>query len=114
MSKINIIYKIKNNDNIKSDKVRAIFLDGIITYNEEGSLVTYNYNNNILHKENNDLILDYDFNEEKANIFIKELNSEINPILQVLTIDRKDNNIKIKYKLEEEIIEYELKELKWI
>ena len=39
MSKINIIYKIKNNDNIKSDKVRAIFLDGIITYNEDGSLV---------------------------------------------------------------------------
>ena len=114
MSKINIIYKIKNNDNIKSDKVRAIFLDGIITYNEEGSLVKYNYNNNILHKENNDLILDYYFNEEKANIFIKELNSEINLILQVLTIDRKDNNIKIKYKLEEEIIEYELKELKWI
>ena len=39
MSKINIIYKIKNNDNIKSDKVRAIFLDGIITYNEENSIV---------------------------------------------------------------------------
>ena len=114
MSKINIIYKIKNNDNIKSDKVRAIFLDGIITYNEDDSLVKYNYNNNILHKENNDLILNYDFNEEKANIFIKELNLEMNPILQVINIDREDNNIKIKYKLEEEIIEYELKEIKWI
>ena len=114
MSKINIIYKIKNNDNIKSDKVRAIFLDGIITYNEDGSLVKYNYNNNILYKENNDLILNYDFNEEKANIFIKELNLEMNPILQVINIDREDNNIKIKYKLEEEIIEYELKEIKWI
>ena len=112
MSKINIIYKIKNNDNIKSDKVRAIFLDGIITYNEDGSLVKYNYNNNILYKENNDLILNYDFNEEKANIFIKELNLEMNPILQVINIDREDNNIKIKYKLEEEIIEYELKEIK--
>ena len=114
MSKINIIYKIKNNDNIKSDKVRAIFLDGIITYNEDDSLVKYNYNNNILYKENNDLILNYDFNEEKANIFIKELNLEMNPILQVINIDREDNNIKIKYKLEEEIIEYELKEIKWI
>jgi hypothetical protein len=112
MSKINIIYKIKNNDNIKSDKVRAIFLDGIITYNEENSIVKYNYNKNILHRETNDLILNYDFNEEKANIFIKELHSEMNPILQVINIDRKDNNIKIKYKLEEEIIEYELKELK--
>lgn len=114
MSKINIIYKIKNNDNIKSDKVRAIFLDGIITYNEENSIVKYNYNKNILHRETKDLILNYDFNEEKANILIKELNKELNPILQVLSIDKNKNDINIKYKLEEEIIEYEIKELKWI
>ncbi len=112
MSKINIIYKIKNNDNIKSDKVRAIFLDGIITYNEDNSIVKYNYNSNILHKENSDLVLDYDFNEEKANIFIKELNSELKPILQVLNINKENNDIKIKFKLEEQIIEYEIKELK--
>lgn len=112
MSKINIIYKITNNDNIKSDKVRAIFLDGIITYNDGDSLVKYNYNNNTLHRENNDLILDYDFNKEKANILVKELNKKLTPILQTLNINRENNDIKIKYKLEEEIIEYEIKEIK--
>lgn len=112
MSKINIIYKINNNDNIKSDKVRAIFLDGIITYNEDDSIVKYNYNDDTLHRENNDLILDYDFNNEKAKIFIKELNKEINPVLKVLNIDKENNDMKIKFKLEEEIIEYEIKELK--
>ena len=80
MSKINIMYKITNNDNIKSDKVRAIFLDGIITYNEDDSIVKYNYNKNTLYRETRDLILNYDFNEEVAKITVKELNKELNPI----------------------------------
>jgi hypothetical protein len=116
MSKIKVKINITSSNDTNTYKTTAIIQDNIIKYLEDNkTTTTYDYNNQLLTRENKELKMRYTFNlkdKTQGSIFIKELNKELNVEIETKKIERKDNNIKIKFIIENDIFLYEIEELK--
>lgn len=116
MSKIKVSVHIKNNEEEKVQKINAILQEDTIKYKEDKtSLVTYNYKEDRLTRETNELRMIYEFEEGKkttANIIIKNMNKELQLEIFTKKIIKKDNNIEIEFEIEKNIFLYRIEVIK--
>jgi hypothetical protein len=115
MSKIKILTHIKNPEGVIEKKVDAILQDNVLKYKEDDATTTvFSYEKKTLVRDNNELRMEYDFNEEKTHgeIKIKDLNKKI--IVEIETTKMKiDNyNIEIDFKIEENKFTYKVEVIK--
>lgn len=84
----------------------------VINYKELDNTKTYyDLNNNILIRDNDDLHMIYDFNNKKGTILIKEMDREIELLIENIDIERNKNNVRVNYSIENNDFIYELEEL---
>lgn len=113
MPKLNIKVTVINDEDRQSFITNAIIQDEVLKYKErDNTTVIYDYKNNSLFRENNELRMEYSFNNEKGNIFIKELNKELNIDIKTKKIERKNNDIEIEYVMEKTNFLYKIEEIK--
>lgn len=116
MPKINIKVTINNLEENTSYEVPAIITEEIIKYKEPNyTMVTYNFKDNSLFRENDELRMEYYFNSEKktkGSINIKELNKKIDLEIKTKKIERKNNNIEIEFIIDSNIFLYKIEEIK--
>ena len=106
MPKIKV--KIDNIENI----VDYTIVKEVINYKEiDNTNVYYDLKNNTLIRDNDDIHMIYDFNNKKGTILIKELEKEVDLLLENIDIERNKNNIKVSYSIENNDFLYELEEL---
>jgi hypothetical protein len=114
MPKINIKITLKTKEQTIENKYKAIFHPetNIIIYQEEDKTKTqFDLRNLRLRRENENLWLEYLFNEQektKGIIKIKELNQNLQVNIQTQKINQQNKNIEIEYQLEEESYKYKL------
>ena len=53
----------------------------------------------------------YDFNNKKGTILIKEMDREIELLIENIDIERNKNNVRVNYSIENNDFIYELEEL---
>ena len=88
------------NIEIKNDK---------INYKENNAELTnvlYDKTSRILIRDNKEIYMEYDFNMNKASIYIKDLKKEINLELRTKNIVESDKLIDIEYLLDNEVYWY--------
>ena len=115
MSKIRIKVIIKNNESNYEYETDAIINDNELKYLEENKTkVTYNYDKNHLTRINEDLRLDYIFDnnkETKGLIKVHELNKELPLTIKTEKIEKNKNNIRIDYSIENDKFLYQIEEI---
>ena len=83
-----------------------------INYKEIDNTNTYyDLNNNILIRDNDDIHMIYDFNNKKGSILIKEMDRELELLLENVDIERNNNNVRVSYSIENNDFIYELEVL---
>lgn len=110
LKKINLNIKLISNANKINEKVIGNIVEESkeIIYQEQDDLKTnvkFNYEKNILTRENDDLLLEYKFIENKVTkglITVKEYNKILEIELKTLNIKKEKNYIEIEYILENE------------
>ena len=116
MPKIKIIVTIKNEEEDTSYNVNAILQDNILKYQENNhTMVIYNYENNSLVRENEELRMDYLFDVERkteGTIQVKELGQSIKLKIKTNKLERKNNNIEVNFNIEGKNFLYKIEELK--
>lgn len=93
-----IIYNVEIE--IKNDK---------ISYKENNDKLTnvlYDIKNKILIREDKDIYMEYNFNINKANVYIKDLKKEVNLLLKTKNIISNNKKINIEYLLDNELYSY--------
>ena len=106
MPKIKV--KIDNIENI----VDCTIDNEVINYKEIDNTNTYyDLNSNILIRDNDDIHMIYDFNNKKGSILIKEMNRELELLLENVDIEKNKNNVRVSYSIENNDFIYELEVL---
>ena len=103
-----------------SDKYKVVIHDDkdkkTLFYKEEDkTITTFNYEENILVRENDVMRLEYKFDlKEKTvnSIYIKELNSTVNVEITTKKIEKNENYIEIVYEIEETVFSYKIEKEK--
>lgn len=88
------------NIEIKNDKINYQ------ENNDELTRVLYDKTNKTLIRDNKEIYMEYDFNMNKASIYIKDLKKEINLELRTKNIVESDKLIDIEYLLDNEVYRY--------
>ena len=88
------------NIEIKNDKINYQ------ENNDELTSVLYDKTSRILIRDNKEIYMEYDFNINKASIYIKDLKKEINLELRTKNIVESDKLIDIEYLLDNEVYRY--------
>lgn len=88
------------NIEIKNDKINYQ------ENNDELTRVLYDKTNKTLIRDNKEIYMEYDFNMNKASIYIKDLKKEINLSLRTKNIVESDKLIDIEYLLDNEVYRY--------
>lgn len=115
MPKCNIKVRIQNSEIDQTTEVKAIFQDNRIKYKEEdNTFVTFDYENNCLIRENQNLRMRYHFNEKEGIIEAKEYNRELKVQLNTKKIERNGKNIEIHFDVEESPFLYKIEEIIWV
>ena len=116
MPKIDIEVTIKNSEITDSYKVKAIINDSVIKYKEpDDTTVLFDYKENILTRENDQMKMIYNFNsKEDSIILVKDYNRHINLVIETIKLKKKDNNLEIEFKIDNEKFTYRIEELKWV
>ena len=114
MSKIDIEVTVKNSEVTDSYKVKAIVQNNVIKYKEpDDTTVIFDYEENRLVRENDQMKMMYYFNEkENSIILIKDYNRHIDVDLKTKKIKKKDNNLEIEFEIDKEKFLYRIEELK--
>lgn len=108
MSNSKLKVKIDNTENIVNYSIDS----EVINYKEiDNTTVYYDLNNNILIRDNDDIHMIYDFNNKKGTILIKEMDREIELLIENIDIERNKNNVKVSYSIENNDFIYELEVL---
>ncbi len=114
MPKINILVTIKNDLTDSAYTTTAIKQDSLLKYKEkDNTLVIYDYDKNSLVRENNELRMDYVFDMNKKTdgiITIKEFNKKLSVPIITNKLERKNNNIEIEFKVEDNLFLYKVEE----
>ena len=114
MSKIDIEVTIKNNETNDSYKVKAITSDSVIKYKEpDDTIVIFDYKDNRLVRENDQMKMIYNFNDkEDSIILVKDYNRHINLVIKTNKIKKKDYNLEVDFTIDKEKFLYRIEELK--
>ncbi len=112
MPRIEIKATIINSEETKELKTKAILQDEIIKYKEDDTLVSIDLERHILTRDNNNYKLLYNFDENKGSINLKENNQIVEIPIVTKNIERKNNDIKIEYAVENDIFKYQVEEKK--
>ena len=116
MPVINIKVSISNLEYSEKFNTRAIIQDNILKYREKDkTIVKYYLDSNILERENNKLKLKYNFiikNNTTGKIFSKKIKKEVPISIYTNKILRQGNNIIVEYKIENNIFNYRIEEIK--
>ena len=116
MPKIKLKVLIKSNDNNTEFETMAILQENLIKYKEtDETTVVFDCNNLILTRENNELRMEYRFNEERpttGKILVKDLNKELEIEIKTKKIERKGNDVKIQFIVENNEFLYHIEEIK--
>ena len=108
MSNSKLKVRIDNTENIVDYSIDS----EVINYKEiDNTKVYYDLNNNILIRDNDDIHMIYDFNNKKGNILIKEMDRELELLIENIDIERNKNNVKVSYSIENNDFLYELEVL---
>ena len=108
MSNSKLKVRIDNTENIVDYSIDS----EVINYKEiDNTTVYYDLNNNILIRDNDDIHMIYDFNNKKGNILIKEMDRELELLIENIDIERNKNNVKVSYSIENNDFLYELEVL---
>lgn len=78
---------------------------------DENTKVIYNKKTNTLIRNSNDLYMKYTFDLSKktpGKILIKELNQEVKVMIKTTKLIEEDNNIEIKYQVEDDYFTYKI------
>lgn len=102
--------KVKIND--LESIIDSTIKDSIIKYMEpDNTEVSYNLLENILIRDNDDIYMIYDFNNKKGTILIKEMDKELELLIENIDIERINNNVRVNYSIENNDFIYELEVL---
>jgi len=112
---INIKIIIKNKDDFRKEKAKAILLDKKLKYQEnDQTKVNFNYTNNELLRENQKIKMKYLFSEQKETkgiIYLKDLKKYIDIPIKTNKIKRNNNSIYIEYMINNNKYYYEIEEI---
>ncbi len=113
ISKVNLKYKIISDEEKKEEKLSGIFNNGRIVYKEDtNTKMTIDLKKESLERENNDILIKYDFSNEEATIYLKDLNKTLTPKLEVKSKEITDNSMNIMFYIEDNIISYYVEVIK--
>ena len=116
MPKLKILVTIKNEEENTSYEVDAIIQDNILKYKENNNtMVLYNYDRNILTRENEELRMDYVFDikrKTKGTIQVKEINQKVDIDLKTNKLERKNNDIEVHFSIDDKDFLYRIEEIK--
>ena len=116
MPKMKIKVSLLNEEKKEEYETMAILHENILKYREkDGTTVLWDYEANKLIRENNIFRMEYIFDKIKqtTGVFeIKELNQKIELLVQTNQLERKKNDIKVTFKVEENVFIYHLEEVK--
>ncbi len=101
---------IINNDSNSSYDVLGTYNNNIYEYREPDTdtKVLFDAKKLTLSRSNEEIDMTYDFNNGIGNIFIKELNKELEITIKVLEKEIKEEKISLKYLIEEDIFNYKI------
>ena len=112
MPKINIKTSLKNDiEEIKDEVVSKVDKDKITYYEKNKTKVIYDYKENTLIRENDDINMVYTFNKDKettGKILVKELNRELHVKIKTKELKKQDYNLEIKFKVEDQNFIYKI------
>jgi len=116
LPKITIKVNIKSTDSNENYTRIAIIQDQILKYVEKEDTITkFDYQNNILIRENKEFKMEYlfDINKiTKGTFLLKENNQIIEIPINTKELVKNKNNIKIKFEIENNQFLYEIEEIK--
>ncbi|MBQ6135211.1 MAG: hypothetical protein IJI60_02725 [Bacilli bacterium] len=116
MPKIKIRVSIIQEEKETKEEVNAIYQDNIFKYQEDKKTkVILDLNQNILLRENKELKMKYIFQEKEETdgiIESKELGKKIMVKIKTKKIERKENDIKITFQVEDQSFLYHIEVLK--
>ncbi len=102
MSKVKVILKI--NDYLIEEK--AIIKDSILLLKDKDNLKTnikIDLIKNTIIRENKEMLIEINFVNKIINYHIKELNKSFTSPFEILNLEKKEEQLKIKYKIENNI-----------
>ena len=112
MPKINMEINLKSDiDNIKERVTAKIDNNRIVYYEKNKTKVIYDYKNDILTRDNNDIKMIYKFNQKKetvGNILVKDLKRKINIKIKTKKLEKKDYNLEIEFIIEKQNFLYKI------
>ncbi|MBP5678589.1 MAG: hypothetical protein J6X28_02015 [Bacilli bacterium] len=115
MPKIHIKVTIKNEEEDTSYETQAILQEECLKYKEnQETTVQYQYDHNILIRENKELKMEYTFNLLKptqGTIQIKELGEAVKIPIKTKRLERNNHNIEICFMIEEKEFLYRIEEI---
>ena len=85
---------------------------GVLSYEEDNTITTYDYKNDIFTRENDDMKIKYHFCLNKITenkILIKNINSEVTINVLTKQIEKNKDYIKIIYEIEDNKFTYMIK-----
>lgn len=117
MPKIDIEVTIKNSETTDSYRTKAVIRDNVIKYMEpDDTTVIYDYNEDKLVRENDQMKMIYYFNDNSQDsiILIKDLNRHIDLSLKINRISKNHNHLEVDFEIDKEKFLYRIEELKWV
>jgi len=118
MSKIRIKATIQNRDEKKTYEGNAILENNKIKYKEDNhATVIWNEKENTLFRETEEIILRYPFilnQTTKGTIELKEKKGKVEIPIHTKKLERKNHNIIIEFKVEENAMLYCIEEIIWV
>ena len=112
MPKKMIKTSLKNDiEDIKDEVVSKVDNNRITYYEKNKTKVIYNYKDNTLTRDNDDINMIYTFNKNKpttGKILVKELNRELHVKIKTKELKKQDYNLEIKFKVEDQNFIYKI------
>ena len=112
MPKLNIKAIITLPEEKLEENTTGFIESGIISYKENNNTYVYlDINRHELIRENDEINMKYIFNDKKTttgNIFVKELNKNIELDIKTNLIEKDEHKYKVEYMIEKETFTYEV------
>lgn len=113
------ITTISNNHEVRYD-TKAIVTEKAITYIEKDGKKTktyFNYEKNQLIRENKEILMKYNFDKAKettGQLLVYDVEKSVLLKIKTKELIRENENISIKFLVENEPIEYKIEVIKWV
>lgn len=78
---------------INEDRTEVSYIEK----DEEKTFTSFNYRNNVLKRDNNNIYMEYDFDRSRGKVFFKEFNKELVVDLKVKNFEKTEESISVEY-----------------